>query len=85
MGDKLYDINLRKKSVNEFSLLGLSAVAANLAGADLINVRFDIKDYIHKADHLQIDAFKDLYGERVKRLSLRIFDDEDDEEDDDLF
>jgi len=34
---------------------------------------------VHEKPHLQIDAFKDVYGERKKFSTLRIF--EDDEED----
>jgi len=72
MPEKYFDINLRKKDVNEFSILGWAASIAGLTGADKLSIRLD-EDGIHGEPHLQIDAYKDLYGERLKRASVRIF------------
>jgi len=72
MTKKKFDINIREKDVNEYALLGQAAGLASLTGADRLSIRFD-KDDKHGEPHLQIDAFKVLYGETQKRASLRIF------------
>jgi len=65
------------KDLNEFNILGQAIGLANVVGADKVSIRFE-KDKAHDKAHLQIDAYKGLYGDLYRRGVLRYFPPEED-------